>query len=227
MLVANERLQMFMGIIEFVHKRCPADRALFAGDHGFAACSSASRTVCGVSTVGSTVLHYDARCIDDLHAMLKQAGDWVELGGADEPREGLEGEAALDHVAELARVAGPVVRAEEAREIRGLLHTSRPPLTEAQAAVQVLGVDYETLALGVGKAWGLPDTIQRCMRKPLGSPMQRAPEQGVERLRWAAMAANEVAGALLFSDPAQIEGQLGQVGTRYARTLALSAACAF
>ncbi len=39
-----------------------------------------------VCTVGSTVLHYDARCIDDLHAMLKKAGDWVELGGADEQK---------------------------------------------------------------------------------------------------------------------------------------------
>ena len=37
------------------------------------------------------------------------------------------------------------------------------------------------------------------------------------------MAANEVASALLFSEPAQLDGQLGQVGTRYARTLALSA----
>lgn len=39
-----------------------------------------------VCTVGKTVLHYDARCIDDLHAMLKQRGDWVELGGADEQK---------------------------------------------------------------------------------------------------------------------------------------------
>ena len=39
-----------------------------------------------VCTVGKTVLHYDARCVDDLHAMLKAAGDWVELGGADEQK---------------------------------------------------------------------------------------------------------------------------------------------
>ena len=39
-----------------------------------------------VCTVGSTVVQYDARCIDDLHAMLKTAGDWVELGGADEQK---------------------------------------------------------------------------------------------------------------------------------------------
>lgn len=37
-----------------------------------------------VCTVGKTVLHYDARCLDDLHAMLKARGDWMELGGADE-----------------------------------------------------------------------------------------------------------------------------------------------
>ena len=37
-----------------------------------------------VCTVGSTVLHYDARCVEHLHAMLLAAGDWVALGGADE-----------------------------------------------------------------------------------------------------------------------------------------------
>lgn len=37
-----------------------------------------------VCTVGKSVLHYDARAIDDLHAMLRARGDWVELGSADE-----------------------------------------------------------------------------------------------------------------------------------------------
>jgi hypothetical protein len=44
-----------------------------------------------VCTVGSTVLLYNARCIDDLYAMLKEAGDWVELGGADEQKPAKEG----------------------------------------------------------------------------------------------------------------------------------------
>ena len=44
-----------------------------------------------VCTVGSTVLHYDARCIDDLHAMLVKEDDWVELGGADEQKPAGEG----------------------------------------------------------------------------------------------------------------------------------------
>jgi hypothetical protein len=44
-----------------------------------------------VCTVGKTVLHYDARCLDDLHAFLHEQGDWVELGSADEqkmPKDG-------------------------------------------------------------------------------------------------------------------------------------------
>jgi hypothetical protein len=32
--------------------------------------------------VGQTTLLYDARAIDDLHGMLKQRGDWLELGSA-------------------------------------------------------------------------------------------------------------------------------------------------
>jgi hypothetical protein len=44
-----------------------------------------------VCTVGKTVLHYDTRCIADLHAMLKATGEWVELGGADEQKPAKEG----------------------------------------------------------------------------------------------------------------------------------------
>ena len=44
-----------------------------------------------VCTVGKTVLHYDMRAIDDLQAMLKKHGDWMELGSADEQKPAKEG----------------------------------------------------------------------------------------------------------------------------------------
>jgi len=44
-----------------------------------------------VCTVGTTVLYYDTRCIDDLLAMLKAHGDWMELGGADEQKDAKPG----------------------------------------------------------------------------------------------------------------------------------------
>ena len=39
-----------------------------------------------VCTVGKTVLLYDARCIEELHAWLVAQVDWVELGAADEQK---------------------------------------------------------------------------------------------------------------------------------------------
>jgi hypothetical protein len=44
-----------------------------------------------VCQVGSTQLRYQLRCIEDLHEMLKQRGDWVPLGGADEQKPAAEG----------------------------------------------------------------------------------------------------------------------------------------
>lgn len=44
-----------------------------------------------VCTVGKTVLLYDARCLTDLHNMLKEHGDWMELGAADEQKPAREG----------------------------------------------------------------------------------------------------------------------------------------
>jgi len=44
-----------------------------------------------VCTVGKTILHYNLRCIIDLHAMLKTHGDWMELGSADEQKPVKEG----------------------------------------------------------------------------------------------------------------------------------------
>jgi hypothetical protein len=44
-----------------------------------------------VCTVGKTVLHYDARCVENLQAMLKAGGDWIELGSADEQKPAKDG----------------------------------------------------------------------------------------------------------------------------------------
>jgi len=44
-----------------------------------------------VCTVGSTILFYDYRCLDDLHTMLKEHGDWMDLGSADEQKEAKDG----------------------------------------------------------------------------------------------------------------------------------------
>lgn len=44
-----------------------------------------------VVTVGSTTLAYHLRSLDDLHAHLRQLGDWMPLGSADEQKPAAPG----------------------------------------------------------------------------------------------------------------------------------------
>jgi hypothetical protein len=44
-----------------------------------------------VVQVGKTQLRYQLRCIDDLHAMLLEHGDWMPLGSADEQKPAADG----------------------------------------------------------------------------------------------------------------------------------------
>lgn len=44
-----------------------------------------------VCQVGSTRLSYRLRALDDLHAWLKEQGDWVPLGSADESKPAADG----------------------------------------------------------------------------------------------------------------------------------------
>jgi len=48
-----------------------------------------------VCVVGKTILHYDARIIDDMHKMLKDFGDWMPMGSKDEKVDTKEG--TLEH----------------------------------------------------------------------------------------------------------------------------------
>jgi hypothetical protein len=44
-----------------------------------------------ICVVGKTTLSYQLRALDDLHAMLKEHGDWMPLGAADENKPTAEG----------------------------------------------------------------------------------------------------------------------------------------
>lgn len=44
-----------------------------------------------VCVVGKTILHYDFSCVNDLHNMLQEHGNWMFLGSADEQKPAAEG----------------------------------------------------------------------------------------------------------------------------------------
>ncbi len=110
--------------------------------------------------------------------------------------------------------------AEEAQEVRELAAR----VGESTAAWRVLGVDYETLGCEVVRRWGLPTPLQQVMRLPVGRAPSRPVTEPAERLRWLASAANEVADALLSTDPSQASGRLEALANAYAPALGLQPA---
>jgi serine/threonine protein kinase len=108
---------------------------------------------------------------------------------------------------------------EEASQIRNLVQSKRDPQSEEAASASVLGLNFEGLGLGIAKAWGLPQSMQRCMRKPVGAVPPRAASDAGERMRWIALASNEIADVLLHSDPKDVDARVAQVTRKFAQAL--------
>ena len=87
-----------------------------------------------VVTVGKTELRYQLRCLDDLHAMLKAHGGWMELGSADEQKP-----AAAGTVEAWGRSAGNPVGGWYGlkKGLRGRFGMYVPPLMEALGLAEV------------------------------------------------------------------------------------------
>jgi hypothetical protein len=87
-----------------------------------------------VVQVGTTRLSYQLRCIEDLHAMLVERGDWMALGNADEGKP-----TKPDTVEDWARSAGnPVGGWYGLRKgYRGRFATYVPPVLEHLGLAEV------------------------------------------------------------------------------------------
>ncbi len=118
---------------------------------------------------------------------------------------------------------------EEARQVRGIVAGAGPGRpgvapSEDAASLSVLGLSFEALGIGVAKSWGLPDTLQRCMRPPRGDPPTREPQDAGERLRWLTFTANQIVDTVLRAEPDQAKARIADLAKRYARTLGVPAA---
>ncbi|WP_151083124.1 DUF6855 family protein [Nocardioides cynanchi] len=87
-----------------------------------------------VVQVGTTQLRYHLSCIDDLHAMLAERGDWVLLGNADEQKE-----AKPDTVEAWGRSAANPVGGWYGlkKGLRGRFGSYVPPVLEALGLAEV------------------------------------------------------------------------------------------
>ncbi|MFM2120409.1 MAG: hypothetical protein RL722_1877 [Pseudomonadota bacterium] len=121
---------------------------------------------------------------------------------------------------------------EEAQQVRRLTRPERraktslgeasPPVSEQAAALQVLGISFEQLGLGVAKQWGLPKPLQQAMIHPEGEPPHHPPGQAADRQRWIAHAAHAVTDAILHAEAGDTHTQVQIVAERYARVLGVT-----
>ena len=111
---------------------------------------------------------------------------------------------------------------EEANQVRKLVQAAREPVSETVASVNVLGLTFEELGLGIAKAWGLPTSMQRCMRKPTGAVPSKVPADAGERIRWIALAANEIADVLLHTAPKDVDARILVVTRKYVSAMGVS-----
>ena len=123
----------------------------------------------------------------------------------------------------LGRMLSQFYFPDEAASIRALTAASGEGLlSEESAATRVLGMGFEALGVGVARAWGLPESIQRCMMVPAGDPPSRVPSEAQARLRWTARAANDVADAMMHADPMEVDALMGKAVKKYSKALGMS-----
>jgi hypothetical protein len=116
---------------------------------------------------------------------------------------------------------------EEARAIRDELRPHAARCGDAapsaqQASQRVLGLGFEQLGIGVARAWGLPESLQQCMRSPVGDAPLRRIDNGAERVRWLTRACNEMAEAVMCGDEPSALPSAETLAARYASALGVT-----
>ena len=118
---------------------------------------------------------------------------------------------------------------DEAEAIRAQLRLAppgqalglHPDQQSDRAASMVLGLGFEALGVGVARHWGLPESLQRCMRRPESAPPSKPLVAGPERQRWLAVVANELSDALWQADEQGLQTRLETIAQRYSGPLGL------
>ena len=87
-----------------------------------------------ICQVGGTQLKYQLRAIEDLHRMLKEHGDWMPLGGADEQKPAPDGSVEAWGRSETNPAGGWYGMK---KGLRGRFAVYMPPLMEALGLVEL------------------------------------------------------------------------------------------
>ena len=229
--LANEILKD----VALTHKLLRLVNTAHFGSSGGGAISTVSRAVALVGFAGIRNMAISLLLLEHMHDRtqaqhLKQEFLQALLAGTVAAELGMDSRDAEEAfigamLQNLGRLLTEFYFPDEASQVRAALASSTPSAeTEEAASRRLLGLSFEDLGVGVARTWGLPDKLQRCMRKPSGDPRQQRVETPDDRLRWLTRAANDVADMLLQDNPDAADAQVADAATRYAKVLAIKPA---
>jgi len=108
---------------------------------------------------------------------------------------------------------------DESQQIRALMKNGA---SEEEAAVQVLGISYRELGIGVARHWNFPDKLVEGMQS-LKAREISPPATEVEALKIAANLANDLYAIALRGSQADKESALATLSRRYSAAIKLEA----
>ncbi|MBL0167361.1 MAG: HDOD domain-containing protein [Propionivibrio sp.] len=117
----------------------------------------------------------------------------------------------------LGRLLSQFYFPDESEEIKRAME--QKPCSEEAAAVQVLGISFEDLGIGIARTWGFPNLIVNSMRKLPAGNVRKANTVD-ERMRVLSAFANEL--CTMISDAQPEQQQLHRVKARFGENIALS-----
>lgn len=117
----------------------------------------------------------------------------------------------------LGRLLSQYYFPDESDEIKRAIE--QKSCSEEVAAVQVLGISFEDLGIGIARTWGFPSLIVNSMRKLPAGNVRKANTVD-ERMRVLSAFANEL--CLIISDTQPEQQQLHRVKARFGENIALN-----
>ena len=118
----------------------------------------------------------------------------------------------------LGRLLSQYYFPDESEEIKRLIE--QKPCSEEAATVQVLGISFEELGIGITRAWGFPHLIVNSMRA-LPSGMVRKANTVEERMHVLASLASELCTMISDGEPGQRLKELRKVTSRFGENITL------
>ena len=119
----------------------------------------------------------------------------------------------------LGRMLSQFYFPDESEEIRRLVE--QKPGSEEAATIQVLGISFEDLGIGITRTWGFPNLIVNSMRRLPPGKVRQA-KTGDERMRVMSAFSNELCTMISDLAPEDRQKELRRVTARFGDNIMLS-----